>query len=100
MNTFSTGQRLGWFIVCALLACTLAPVNADANVMSQILCTVVYMITGTVGRALATLAITFVGIAALLGKASWGLALTVVVGIATMMGATTLASMLTGNPGC
>jgi type IV secretion system protein VirB2 len=53
----------------------------------NIFCTVVGWFTGNTGKGLATIAITIIGIGALLGKVSWGMALIVGVGIAIVFGA-------------
>jgi type IV secretory pathway VirB2 component (pilin) len=56
--------------------------------MGDVLCDVVgFVIYGNLGRGLATLAIIMVGIGAMLGKVSWGLAITVAVGISVIFGA-------------
>jgi type IV secretory pathway VirB2 component (pilin) len=56
--------------------------------MGDVLCDVVdFVIYGNLGRGLATLAIIMVGVGAMLGKVSWGLAITVAVGISVIFGA-------------
>lgn len=62
--------------------------------MAIVLCRVVGMILDDVGRGLATLAVIVVGIGAMLGKVSWGMAMTVAVGIAVVFGAPALVGML------
>lgn len=69
--------------------------------MGTVLCAVVQMIYGNLGRGLATLAIVIVGIGATLGKVSWGLAITVAVGISIIFNATAIANLLgAGISGC
>jgi type IV secretion system protein VirB2 len=53
----------------------------------NIFCTVVSWFTGNTGKGLATIAITIIGVGALLGKVSWGMALIVGVGVAIVFGA-------------
>lgn len=53
----------------------------------NIFCTVVAWFTGNTGKGLATIAITIIGIGALLGKVSWGMALIVGIGVAIVFGA-------------
>jgi len=55
--------------------------------MGDVLCVILGWMWGNLGRGLATLGICVVGTAAVMGKASWGLAATVAVGIAVLFGA-------------
>ena len=79
--------------VCLMLVLTatvtLLPDFAFANdtPMGNVLCTVVGWFTGNTGKGLATIAITVIGIGALLGKVSWGMAIIVGVGVAIVFGA-------------
>lgn len=57
---------------------------------------VVAWFTGPVGKAIATLAIIVVGIGALMGKLSWGMALIVAVGIIIVFGAADIVQELGG----
>lgn len=55
--------------------------------IGNVFCTVVGWFTGNTGKGLATIAITIIGIGALLGKVSWGMALIVGLGVAIVFGA-------------
>jgi type IV secretion system protein VirB2 len=55
--------------------------------MGKVLCTVVNWFTGNTGKGLATIAITVIGIGALMGKVSWGMAIIVGIGVAIVFGA-------------
>jgi type IV secretion system protein VirB2 len=55
--------------------------------MGNVLCTVADWFTGNTGKGLATIAITVIGIGALLGKVSWGMAIIVGIGVAIVFGA-------------
>lgn len=55
--------------------------------MGNVFCTLSTWATGNTGKGLATIAITVIGIGALLGKVSWGMALIVVLGVALVFGA-------------
>ncbi|MGE0755336.1 MAG: TrbC/VirB2 family protein [Alphaproteobacteria bacterium] len=69
--------------------------------MGTVLCAVVNMVYGNLGRGLATLAIIIVGVGATLGKVSWGLAITVGVGISVIFNAGPIANLLgSGISGC
>ena len=63
-----------------------ATTSADTP-MGNVLCTVVAWFTGNTGKGLATIAITVIGIGALLGKVSWGMAIIVGIGVAIVFGA-------------
>lgn len=67
------------------------------NPMGNVLCKIVRWLTGTTGRALATIAIVIIGIGALMGKVSWGMAIIVAMGIAIVFGASTIVTLLGGG---
>ena len=67
------------------------------NAIQQVFCNVVSILTGTTGKAIATVAIIAVGIGALLGKISWGMALIVAVGVALIFGAASIVTALGGT---
>ena len=98
--------------VTVLTAATLLLLNAPAfaddpaaasagagSPMGAVLCTVVGLVLGDIGRGLATLAVIVVGIGAMLGKVSWGMAMTVAVGIAVVFGAPAIVGLLGVNGG-
>src|SRR5277367_3406022 len=64
--------------------------------MGNVLCTVTAWFTGNTGKGLATIAVTVIGIGALLGKVSWGLAMIVGTGISIIFGASTIITAM--NP--
>lgn len=68
--------------------------QGQATPFGNIFCTVVGWFTGNTGKGLATIAITIIGIGALLGKVSWGMALIVGVGIAIVFGAAGIVNVL------
>jgi type IV secretory pathway VirB2 component (pilin) len=72
-------------------------VGGDSGVIGGVLCRVVGWFTGTVGKGIATLAIIVIGIGALMGKVSWGMAIIVGVGVAVVFGAPTLVNEIAGN---
>lgn len=65
--------------------------------MGNVLCNVVGWFTGNVGKGLATIAISIVGIGALLGKVSWGMAMIVGIGVAIVFGAAEIVSNMGGG---
>lgn len=62
--------------------------------MGNVLCTVVAWFTGNTGKGLATIAVTIIGIGALLGKVSWGMAIIVGIGVAIVFGAAALVNTM------
>lgn len=64
--------------------------------MGNVLCVVVQWFTGNTGKGLATIAVTVIGIGALLGKVSWGMAIIVGIGIAIVFGAAGIVNSLSG----
>ena len=68
----------------------------DASI-EKTLCMVVKTLTGTVGRSLAAIAIIFLGFSLFLGKISWGIALSLAIGVGAVFGAPQLVSTLAGN---
>jgi type IV secretory pathway VirB2 component (pilin) len=69
--------------------------------MGYVLCDIVnWIIYGNLGRGLATLAVIVVGCGAVLGKVSWGLAMTVAVGISVIFGAENILNMLGVTASC
>ena len=67
--------------------------------MSAVLCTAASWFTGSTGKGLATIAITIIGIGALLGKVSWGMAIIVGMGVAIVFGAGSLVTTLSTSAG-
>lgn len=70
--------------------------------MGDVLCTVTQWFTGNTGQGLATIAITVIGIGALLGKVSWGMAIIVGIGVAIVFGAAGIVANIgaAGATGC
>ncbi len=71
---------------------TLPADSKDA--ISAILCKIMGLLVGQTGKALATIAIIMLGIAAMLGKVTQHTALVVMVGIGVMFGATDIVGKL------
>jgi type IV secretory pathway VirB2 component (pilin) len=70
---------------------------STASPMSNALCIAATWITGNAGRGIATIGITIIGIGALLGKVSWGMAMIVGVGVAIVFGSTAIVRLLGGT---
>lgn len=81
--------------------CIVDPNGSTLTPMGDVLCMILDWIMGNLGKGLATLAVIMLGVGAMLGKTSWGLALTVAVGIAVMFNAPNLIMLLGITvPGC
>lgn len=74
--------------------------NGYAATVGDILCDIYDEIQSDVGRGIATLAVATLGISALVGKVSWGMAIMVAVGIAVMYTADTIVPSISGVAGC
>jgi type IV secretory pathway VirB2 component (pilin) len=74
------------------------PAMAQQSPMGNVICFIIGIIYGNLGRGLAVLAVIIVGVGATLGKVSWGLAMTVGIGVGTIFGAVPLvAYLISGN---
>jgi len=88
-------------LACAILFITIQAAYATPTAMGTVLCNIVQMVYGNLGRGIATLAVVIIGVGATLGKTSWGLAMTVAVGIAVIFNAGGLVNLLgAGGTGC
>lgn len=69
--------------------------------VTKVICKVIGLITGGIGKAIAILIVISLAIALFLGKVTWGLAIAVMVGIGVLFGAEYIVSTVTpgGTPG-
>ncbi|MFN7612191.1 MAG: TrbC/VirB2 family protein, partial [Alphaproteobacteria bacterium] len=99
-----TADRLWSLCLCMVVvyATFLMPSAAFAGAtIGQVLCEVADWFNGPVGRGIATLAIIVVGVGALMGKVSWGMAIIVGIGVAVIFGAPNIVDELgTSGTGC
>src|SRR5579884_1336471 len=103
MKTQTKDLSIAWQIslmvmlaVAIIAAPDLAYASSDTP-MGNVLCTVAGWFTGNTGKGLATIAITVIGIGALLGKVSWGMAMIVGVGVSIVFGAAGIVSAMGGG---
>ncbi len=68
--------------------------------LGYVICSAALLFTGNAGRGLATIGISILGVGALLGKVSWGLAIVVGVGIAMVFFAPGIVTAVSGVGGC
>lgn len=75
------------------------PTQMNPNEMSltTTMCNIIGWITGPLGKAIATAFIIVIGIGALMGKVSWGMAIIVGLGVGILFGATTIVNALGGD---
>ena len=93
---------LVFMLAAVILAMPDVTLAADGDTIGDTLCAVVGWFTGKVGQGIATLAIIVVGVGALMGKISWGMAIIVGIGVAVIFGAATIVEELgaDGAAGC
>ncbi len=97
MDNKQTSAKASSVTWCAMLAfaVTMLPELAMAgDTIGDVLCNVVEWFTGPVGQGIATLAIIVIGVGALMGKVSWGMAIIVGVGVAVVFGASSIVDEL------
>lgn len=87
-------------LATAILLVMIQSAVAIDSTMGAALCNIAGIVYGNVGRGIATLAVMVVGIGAMMGKTSWGMALMVATGIAVMFNAGNLVSQLGVGDGC
>ena len=102
VNKFSTMWKVCLMMFFAISLLVVAPTQealaagdtVDKNKISDILCNVVKLITGNIGKAISVLIIITLAIALFLGKVSWGMAIAVAVGMGIMFGAPGIVSLV------
>ena len=99
----STQIKMNWsYCLTFLLASAmlmLPDMASAADVIGGVLCDVVEWFNGPVGKGIATLAIIIIGVGALMGKVSWGMAIIVGIGVAVVFGADDIVNALGGDGG-
>ncbi|MDX1975986.1 MAG: TrbC/VirB2 family protein [Rickettsiales bacterium] len=86
-------SSLVWTALIAATVCVLLP-EVSYAAWDNVLCNAADFAKGNLGKGLATVGILILGIGALLGKVSWGLAITVGVGIAALFNAPGIVNKL------
>ncbi len=95
MQTTKHWQHAFTFLACALaVAAPEMSLATTGNPIGDVLCDVVGWMTGPVGAGIATLAVIIIGVGALLGKVSWGMAIIVGLGVAIVFGAPSVIESL------
>lgn len=106
--TVESMKTLAWCLVLTY-AMFLIPADAlaafsgpsgESDTLGNLLCGVADWFTGSVGKGIATLAIIVIGIGALMGKVSWGMAIIVGLGVAVIFGAPQIVNELGSTASC
>ena len=87
------------FAAYALMLVPTGAMASDSDTIGSLLCGVAAWFTGRVGQGIATLAIIVIGIGALMGKVSWGMAIIVGIGVAVIFGAPVIVGELSTDAG-
>lgn len=106
MKNHSQDLSIAWQVALLTLLCAVAIMVPDMSyaedtVIGNTLCKVVGWFTGNTGKGIATIAIIVIGVGALMGKVSWGMAIIVGIGVAIIFGASSLVKSISdGGDGC
>jgi type IV secretory pathway VirB2 component (pilin) len=106
-NSQQFNTQIRWFMLFFALICFAAIVSpllvesayATSTTIGNTMCRIVGMLTGQVGKAIATMGIVFLAIGLFVGKISWGVAVSVGIGIGAIFGAPSLVNWLAGSTG-
>lgn len=71
--------------------------NVGNTALDQLFCNIIQFVTGNIGKGIATIALIVIGLGALMGKISWGMALIVAIGIAVVFGAGNIVDAISGQ---
>ena len=108
MKTQTKDLAMAWQIALLTLLCAVVVMIPDLSFaagtdtpIGATLCKVVGWFTGNTGKGIATIAIIVIGVGALMGKVSWGMAIIVGIGVGIIFGASSLVSAISdGASGC
>lgn len=85
------------FVVMAFMPSFAFATTSDTNAVTCVLCKVVALATGGIGKAIGIIIVISLGIMLFLGKVTWGLAFAVFIGMALLFGAENMITTLTGD---
>jgi type IV secretory pathway VirB2 component (pilin) len=97
ITTNNSWQLCLVFCLVALTMISSDALAADTSGLSDALCRVVTLLTGTLGQAVAMIALVALGIGIFLGKLSWPLALATAVGITFIFSAGKIVGWITNG---
>lgn len=97
-------KKTSLFTVAFLVFTVFFVLNAHAeedlvnqNALVAVMCNALDLITGGTGKTIATFAVIGLGIGFFLGKISWGLMLSIALGVAALFGAPTIVNAIAGG---
>jgi type IV secretory pathway VirB2 component (pilin) len=88
---------LAVFVISTIPSFSFAAGDTANDAIGSTLCLITNSLTGTWGKAIATVAIVALGIGLFLGKLSWGLAMSTAIGVGLIFGAGQVATFLGGT---
>lgn len=86
-------------LVVALIIIPEMAMAYDSRI-GDVMCRAALVFRGNAGRGIATIGICIIGVGALLGKVSWGLAIIVGTGVGALFGSVELLGLIGGVAGC
>ena len=96
-SIFSTSS----FWLCSLFAIVLIvdpnmAYAAEKTKIEDVLCNVLDLVQGPIGKGIGMVAIIFLGVSLFMGKVSWGLAISTAIGLGFIFGASGIVSAIGG----
>jgi type IV secretory pathway VirB2 component (pilin) len=85
---------LAQLLIVPAIVLTSSAAYAAGNSIEQVMCNVILIMTGTTGKAIATVCIIALGAGALFGKVSWNAAMLAVLGAGLLFGAASVVADL------
>lgn len=92
MGVLKKSGRYAAFAVAIMFSLSLPALAQDLSPVNTMLTNIGNALTGATGRALGLVALAAVGIAFLIGRMNWMLAISVIIGLAILFGAGTMLS--------
>ena len=98
-NSFKKGLMI---LMILFPIMTVAPTSSyaadvDDNGITKSLCSIVNLVKGKAGKAIATISVIFLAFGLFVGKVTWGVAVATGVGIGALFGAETIVTLLIGG---
>lgn len=104
LHSFSCTRVAAFAVIqmCVLCIMLLAPSDALAagERLEAVICDVVYLVTGSIGKPVATAAIVGIALMAMFGRISWGIVMVTVTGIVMVFSAGQIVKVVTGSTAC
>jgi type IV secretory pathway VirB2 component (pilin) len=97
MSTNRYSTSVFWLRLLSFAVFALSHSSPASAQLKDTICAVFDLLVEDAGPGIATIAVAALGVGAAFGKVSWGLAVTVGVGISVMFGATVIANAVAGD---